>query len=170
MANTPKDKAPADAAAASKKPAKAPKPAPEPKSATRQSPADRIQALEAEIARIKRDEYDSRYNLIVSAIDELNGMGYQFRLVDDSKGAARGAKKTAPPPSAEPPAVSSLSAHYDEKKYCKLCKEGGHDQKAHTRAGDFQNKPFTNEEKARRGVLPPELEESFKAEQQAARD
>lgn len=180
MANTSKEKAPVEESASGKKPATKPtaKAAGKTVRATRteggQSPAERIQALEAEIARIRRDEHDSRYNLITQALDELNAMGYQYRLVDENKAATRVPKKAtagAAVPKTEAAAAPvtgtpGLSAHYDEKKYCKLCKEMGHDQKAHNRAGDFQHKPFSNEEKARRGVLPPELQESFLAELQ----
>lgn len=142
------------------------------------TPAERIQALEAEISRIRREEHDSRYQLITAAIAELNAMGYQYRLMDEGKPGAKGTKKTATattatnapaePASGSPKAggTDGLSSHYDEKKYCKLCKEMGHDQKAHK--GEFQHKAFTNEEKAQRGVLPPELQESFLSEQQEA--
>jgi len=172
MANTPasapKEKAPKEKGAAPAKKRAAAKPSPA-REGRDVSPAERIQALEAEIARIRREEHDSRYHLITAAIAELNAMGYQYRLVEEGKPAAKAGRKQAAANSgsdagnaAPTGGAAGLSAHYDEKKYCKLCKEGGHDQKAHK--GEFQNRAFTNEEKAQRGVLPPELQESFLAE------
>lgn len=134
------------------------------------SPAERIKALEAEIARIRADEHDSRVLLIQTAIDELNAMGYQYRLVDENRGKGRTPAKAVSAGNGKAaadtaPAGTDLSAHYDEKKYCKLCQEHGHDARPHAKAGEYKDKAFSNEEKARRGLLPPELQDSFLAEQ-----
>ena len=154
-----------------KKEAAAPKEAPR-----RASKLKQALELKRQYEALIRDAHDDAVRQIQQLIDELNQSGYDYRLVTPQQlaeiessarqgngGKAKGgAKQAAAPDKAK---AGDPSAHYDKAKYCKKCNEHGHDTKAHNSADGFKDKPFSLDEMAKRGFLPPELAEAYRAEQ-----
>lgn len=124
------------------------------------SKAQRARELKEKYESLVSEAKDEQLALVQSALTELAGLGFEYKLVPMDEYLRQNAPqmpKSAPratraAPKAPQPAPGP-SANYEADKHCPVCKEQGHDGRKHR-----QHKgPFTNEELATLGLLPPEL-------------